>query len=87
MYTYMLMLRYYLWKDPPPAYPGGLDVSLKYSKTSAPINITEEVNKTTIWKQVNEGNGNSGYGRAADKKNENNKRKKQWVNIYKILYI
>lgn len=48
-------------QDQPPAYPGNIgDDPLASAKLliipTKPINITEEVNKTTIWKQVNEGN-------------------------------
>ncbi|XP_055296348.1 sodium-driven chloride bicarbonate exchanger-like isoform X6 [Sitodiplosis mosellana] len=45
-------------QDQPPPYPGDLEISkakLSLIIPSKPINITEEVNKTTIWKQVNEG--------------------------------
>lgn len=50
-----------LYQDQPPAYPGDSETDpLANAKLliipTKPINITEEVNKTTIWKQVNESN-------------------------------
>lgn len=49
-------------QDQPPPYPGELEIAnakLSLIIPTKPINITEEVNKTTIWKQVNEGKNDS----------------------------
>lgn len=48
-------------QDQPPPYPELEIANAKLSLIipSKPINITEEVNKTTIWKQVNEGKNDS----------------------------
>lgn len=43
-----------------------------------PINITEEVNKTLIWKQVNENTNKNGLSAV---KRTNKKSKERYVNI------
>lgn len=46
-----------MFKDPPPEYPGTTPVTLTNGNIPiTSINITEEFNKSNIWKQVNEGN-------------------------------
>lgn len=59
-------------QDQPPAYPGHTENdSLANAKLliipTRPINITEEVNKTTIWKQVNESNNGPSTAGGANK--------------------
>lgn len=64
-------------QDQPPEYPGNIDVTINNGNIMIlpikPINITEEVNKTTIWKQVNE--SNNGALSPNDSKTSNIKKK------------
>ncbi|XP_055327038.1 electroneutral sodium bicarbonate exchanger 1-like isoform X4 [Sitodiplosis mosellana] len=52
-------------QDQPPPYPGDVEISnekLALLIPKNPINITAEMNKTTIWKHVNDKNSNEANG-------------------------
>lgn len=53
-----MMIRLYFQQPPPYPHIENANEKLALLIPSKPINITDEVNKTTIWKHVNDSNCN-----------------------------